>query len=154
MAGGRARVIVGGGGGSPAEVRNQGRTRVPTRCQFQKKICPRPSDVRGVRRNSVPKLSKVRACPKIVRTLIIGIMLMRDINNRLCVLSELNPRPWSVFRHLRQCRGGRCNHHHHPLRVSKLSVVELSGKIQWIALDEFSRLVVRFWNLGQYLTQL
>ena len=49
---------------------------------------------------------------------------------------------------------GGGDHHHHPLHVSKLSVVEISGKIQWIALDEYSRLVVRFWTLGQYLTQL
>ena len=41
-----------------------------------------------------------------------------------------------------------------PPRVSKLRVVELSGKNQRIALDEYSRLVVRFLILGQYLTQL
>ena len=41
-----------------------------------------------------------------------------------------------------------------PPRVSKLSVVELSGKTQRIAIGEHSRLVVRFFILGQYLTQL
>ena len=42
-----------------------------------------------------------------------------------------------------------------PPRVSKLSVVELSGKTQRIAIGEHSRLVVRFFFiLGQYLTQL
>ena len=41
-----------------------------------------------------------------------------------------------------------------PLGVSKRSVVELSGKEQQIALTEFSRLVVLFLVLGQYLTQL
>ena len=41
-----------------------------------------------------------------------------------------------------------------PLGVSKRSVVELSGKDQQIALAEYSRLVVLFLVLGQYLTQL
>ena len=41
-----------------------------------------------------------------------------------------------------------------PPGVSKLSVVELSGKDWQIALDEYSRLVVRFLTLGQNLTQL
>ena len=39
-----------------------------------------------------------------------------------------------LFRHLRQ-EGGWCD----PPRVSKLSVVEFSGKNQWIALDDYSR---------------
>ena len=47
-------------------------------------------------------------------------------------------------------RGGGGN----PLRVSKVSVVELSGKDHRIALDEYSRLVVHFLTLGQNLTQL
>ena len=46
--------------------------------------------------------------------------------------------------------GGGCD----PPGVSKLSVVELSGKDWQIALDEYSRLVVRFLTLGQNLTQL
>ena len=41
-----------------------------------------------------------------------------------------------------------------PLGVSKRSFVELSGKDQQIALAEYSRLVVLFLVLGQYLTQL
>ena len=41
-----------------------------------------------------------------------------------------------------------------PLGVSKRSVVELSGKDQQIDLAEYSRLVVLFLVLGQYLTQL
>ena len=41
-----------------------------------------------------------------------------------------------------------------PLDVSKRSVVELRGKEQQIALAEYSRLVVLFLVLGQYLTQL
>ena len=41
-----------------------------------------------------------------------------------------------------------------PLGVSKRSVVELRGKDQQIALAEYSRLVVLFLVLGQYLTQL
>ena len=44
--------------------------------------------------------------------------------------------------------GGGCD----PPGVSKLSVVELSGKNQRIALDEYSRLVVRFLILGKKLT--
>ena len=36
---------------------------------------------------------------------------------------------------------------------SKLTVVELSGKDQRIALDKHSRLVVRFLVLGQYLAK-
>ena len=41
-----------------------------------------------------------------------------------------------------------------PLGVSKRSVVELSGKDQRIALVEYSRLVVLFLVLDQYLIQL
>ena len=41
-----------------------------------------------------------------------------------------------------------------PLGVSKRSVVELREKDQQIALAEYSRLVVLFLVLGQYLTQL
>ena len=41
-----------------------------------------------------------------------------------------------------------------PLGVSKRSVVELSGKDHQIALPEYSRLVVLFLVLDQYLTQL
>ena len=47
--------------------------------------------------------------------------------------------------------GGWCDP---PLGVSKRSVVELRGKDQQIALAEYSRLVVLFLVLGQYLTQL
>ena len=54
--------------------------------------------------------------------------------------NNVNPRPSSVFRHIPQCRGGGAT----PPGVSKLSVVELSGTNQRIALDEYSRLVVRF----------
>ena len=46
--------------------------------------------------------------------------------------------------------GGGCD----PPGVSKRSVVELRGKDQQIALAEYSRLVVLFLVLGQYLTQL
>ena len=42
----------------------------------------------------------------------------------------------------------------HPLAVSKFSVIKLSRGNQRIALDKYSRLVVRFFILGQYLTQL
>ena len=41
-----------------------------------------------------------------------------------------------------------------PLGVSKRSVVEFRGKDHQIALAEYSRLVVLFLVLGQYLTQL
>ena len=41
-----------------------------------------------------------------------------------------------------------------PLGVSIRNIVELSGKDQQIALAEYSRLVVLFLVLGQYLTQL
>ena len=47
-----------------------------------RKISPSPSDVREVRQISVQKLSEVRVCTKMVRTLIMGIVLMCDINNR------------------------------------------------------------------------
>ena len=65
---------------------------------------------------------------------------------------SINPRPDTVFRHLRSDRGGVGATP--PLGVSKRSVVELSGKDQQIALAEYSRLVVLFLVLGQYLTQL
>ena len=54
-----------------------------------------------------------------------------------------------MFRHLRSDRGVRP-----PLGVFKRSVVELRGKDQQIALAEYSRLVVLFLVIGQYLTQL
>ena len=41
-----------------------------------------------------------------------------------------------------------------PLGVSKRSVVELRRKDQQIALAEYSRLLILFLVLGQYLTQL
>ena len=63
---------------------------------------------------------------------------------------KLIPRPDTVFRHLRSDRGVV----RPPLGVSKRSVVELSGKDQQISLAEYSRLVVLFLVLGQYLTQL
>ena len=55
---------------------------------------------------------------------------------------RFNPRQFSVFRHLRQwTRGSDVT----PLtRISKLSVIEPSGKSQRIALDEYSRVMVRF----------
>ena len=64
----------------------------------------------------------------------------------------INPRPDTVFRHLRSGQGGGLVRP--PLGVSKRSVVELSVKDQQIALAEYSRLVVLFLALGQYLTQL
>ena len=67
------------------------------------------------------------------------------------LLSFFNPRPDTVFRHLRSDRGGLVRP---PLGVSKRSVVELSGKDQQIALAEYSRLVVLVLVLSQYLTQL
>ena len=45
---------------------------------------------------------------------------------------------------------GRCD----PPRVSKLKVVELSGKNRQTALEDYSRLVVRFFVLDKFLTQL
>ena len=63
--------------------------------------------------------------------------------------SQINPRPDTVFRHLRPDRGGWCD----PPGVSKRSVVELCGKDRQIALTEYSRLVILFLALGQYLTQ-
>ena len=63
-------------------------------------------------------------------------------------LCGFNPRPDTVFRHLRSDRGVR------PLGVSKRSVVELSGKDQQITLAVYSRLAVLLLVLGHYLTQL
>ena len=68
--------------------------------------------------------------------------------------TRVNPRPDTVFRHLRSDRGGGAGWCDPPLGVSKRSVVELSGKDQQIALAEYSRLVALFLVLGQYLTQL
>ena len=64
----------------------------------------------------------------------------------------LNPRPDTVFRHLRSDRGGGVVRP--PLGISKRSVVELSGTDQQIALAEYPRLVVLFLVPDQYLTQL
>ena len=72
------------------------------------------------------------------------------------IKSTVNPRPDMVFRHLRsdmvQETGGSVGAT--PLGVSKRSVVELSGKYQQTALAEYSRLLVLFLVIGQYLTQL
>ena len=57
-------------------------------------------------------------------------------------IPNLNPRPDTVFRHLRSDKGG-CDPP--PLGVSKRSVVELSEKGQQIALAEYSRLLVLFY---------
>ena len=54
----------------------------------------------------------------------------------------LNPRPDTVFRHIRPDRG--LGFGATPLVVSKRSVVELRGKDQQIALAEYLRLVVLF----------
>ena len=62
-------------------------------------------------------------------------------------------RPDTVFRHLRPNRGVRPSPPP-PIGVSKRSVLELRGKDQHIALAEYSRLVVWFLVLGQYLTHL
>ena len=69
--------------------------------------------------------------------------IQNHIIPRRCVdmTLDFNPRPDTVFRHLRPVRGG-CD----PLGVSKRSVVELRGKDQRIALAEYSRLVVFFWS--------
>ena len=68
MAGGRARVIVGGGGRSPAEVRNQGRRRVPTRdASFRKKyarVRTMSEKLGGSLSKNCPKYVRVRNCPK------------------------------------------------------------------------------------------
>ena len=41
-----------------------------------------------------------------------------------------------------------------PIRVYKVCVAELSGNYWWIALDEYLRLVVRFFTLDQNVIQL
>ena len=59
---------------------------------------------------------------------------------------HLNPRPYSVFCHLRPCRGGGgwCD----PPGDRPLMVVELCGKNQSMRLDEISRLHILFLVLG------
>ena len=49
-----------------------------------------------------------------------------DVSSGPGVFCSFNPRPCSVFRHLRHCKGGGAT----PFRVSELTVVELSGKKQ------------------------
>ena len=65
---------------------------------------------------------------------------------------EINPRPVQAFLITRTVRGvgGDTT----PPSDSKLRVVELRGKDQPLGLDEYSRLLVSFFTLGQYLTQL
>ena len=62
----------------------------------------------------------------------------------------LNPRPFSVFRHLRQWRGG--GGWYDPPGDRPLVVIELRGKKQSTRLDEISRLHILFLVLGQHLT--
>ena len=69
----------------------------------------------------------------------------------LTILNNINPRPYTPIFITRTCRGGgRID----PPRVSKLRVLKFSEKKRRISLDKYSRLVVRFFVLGQYLTQL
>ena len=63
---------------------------------------------------------------------------------------RINPRPFSVFRHLRQWRGGGVVRP--PPGDRPLMVVELCGKKQSTRLDEISRLHILFLVLGQHLT--
>ena len=66
----------------------------------------------------------------------------------LCFQLTLARKPcFSTFAGVRR---GWCD----PAGVSKRSVVELRGTDQQIALAEYSRSVVLFLVLGQYLTQL
>ena len=65
---------------------------------------------------------------------------------------DLNPRPFSVFRHLRQWRGGGGVGTTPPPGDRPLMVVELRGKKQSTRLDEISRLHILFLVLGQHLT--
>ena len=65
-----------------AEVRNQGRTRVPTSGASLRKSYFRVRPMSEKLGSLSKKLSKVQACPKIFRTLIMGIMLTCDINSR------------------------------------------------------------------------
>ena len=58
-----------------------------------------------------------------------------------------------MFCHLRRCPGGG-GVSATALAVSKRNAVGLRGNNQQIALAEFSRLVVLFLVLGQYLAQL
>ena len=80
-----------------------------------------------------------------------GFRLNSATQKYISLKPSVNPRPDTVFLHLRSDRGGWCDP---PLGVSKRRVVELSGKNQQIALGEYSRLVVLFLVLGQYMTQL
>ena len=89
----------------------------------------------------------MQICQKFL-SIIVNSIIDRYICHRSCERHpHFIPRPFSVFRHLPQVEGG-CD----PPGVWKLSVEELSGKHQRIALDKYSRLVVRFLILGQKLT--
>ena len=65
--------------------------------------------------------------------------------------ARVNPRPFSVFRHLRQWRRGGVGTTSPP-GDRPLMVVELRGKNQSTCLDEISRLHILFLVLGQHLT--
>ena len=78
------------------------------------------------------------------------IPLMCEMDLPSFTSDKLNPRPDTVFHHLRSDRGDWCD----PLGVSTRSVVELRGKDHQIVIDEYPRFVVLFLDLGQYLTQL
>ena len=62
---------------------------------------------------------------------------------------DINPRPFSVFRHLRQWRGAGTTP---PPGDRPLMIVELRRKNQSTRLDEISRLHILFLVLGQHLT--
>ena len=69
------------------------------------------------------------------------------------VLDNVKPSPVHADFHNGDVQGGgggRCD----LPTLLKLRVVELSGKHSRIALDEYSRLLVRFLVIDQYLIQL
>ena len=64
------------------------------------------------------------------------------------LLRRLNPRPFSVFCPLRQCRAGGVR----PPWRFETKRRRAYRKKQRIALEDYSRLVVRFWILGKKIT--
>ena len=64
---------------------------------------------------------------------------------------KLNPRPWYVFCHLRQCSGGGLVR---PPADRPLIVVDLRLKKQSMRLDGISRMHILFLVLGQHLISL
>ena len=95
--------------------------------------------------NPLPSIQQLNSFTPVNRSAQLRVPIPTGISR------TINPRPFSVFRHLRQWRGGGGGGTTPP-GDRPLIVVELRRKNQSTRLDEISRLHILFLVLGQHLT--